>query len=131
MKKEELSLMIVPFGYDLLQGKMTLEDIFALTARKGLSRVDVLGINRALLAPCREAMEPLEPFNPLAEHTKDGQFMRGVVWGDGVIPVAEVAARLRRDGYTGPLAMEYAHPGVFTQEAHEEQLDRFFSYFSI
>ena len=282
MKREELSLMVFPFGYDLLKGTMTMQEVFALAAEKGLNKVDVLGVDENWQGVCRDAidqtgvkvycfianlsffqeeeglaedlkksmavaktldaklfmivpyntdahlaqaaeegrekvldrmvkgfrlavkmgeeeglkvcfettphdetclsgtedcayvldqvpglglvfdtanmlphgedtlaayealkeyiiyahlkdvaLDPMDPFNPLAEHSKDGRFMRGCVWGDGVIPVAEVERRLRADGYTGTYAMEYAHPGVFTKEAHSAQLDRFLQYFTI
>lgn len=280
MKREEFSLMIFPFGYDLMQGTMSMQDIFDLTAQAGIPTVDVLGINRDFQPACRDAIdksgvkvycfiacisffqeaerirEDLErdmdiagaldaqlfmivpyvspdelgqaaaegnaatrermaagfriavelgearglkvcfettphdetalsgtedcayvlqqvpglglvfdtanmlphgddtleayealkdyiiyvhlkdvalaeqdPVDPYSEHAKDGRLMRGVVWGDGVIPVREIASRLRRDGYGGPFAVEYAHPGQFSRQAHLDQMERFMRYF--
>ena len=77
------------------------------------------------------ALEPMDPEQLTLEHTKDGQHMCGVVWGDGVIPVKEVTARLARDGYTGTYAVEYAHPGIFTMQAHEDQIDKFLNYLDL
>ena len=282
MKREDFSVMIFPFGYDMMKGTMSVQDVFELTARKGFSMVDVLGIDESLQGLCRSsidstgvsiycfianlnffqpqedlkkdlksrlsvakaldskrfmvvpynddsqlakaqtldksdvqqrmidgfrlaveagkeyglpvcfettphdslalsgtqdcayvldqvpglglvfdtsnmlphgdetleayealkdrivyvhlkdvALEPMDPEKPLVEHTKDGQYMRGVVWGEGVIPVKEVASRLLRDGYSGPFALEYAHPGIFTAEAHEAQLDKFMAYMGL
>lgn len=280
MKRDELSLMIFPFGYDLMNGSLSMQDIFDLTASSRISAVDVLGINRDMLPLCEAAsrgsgvrvhcfiacvsffqdaariradlteqmelasalsaklfmivpyvnndeltqaaaegnartrermadgfrtavtlgktyglpvcfettphdetalsgtedcawvldqvpglglvfdtanmlphgdetlaayealkdkiiyvhlkdvaLSPMEPFDPMAEHTKDGQFMRGVAWGNGVIPVDEVVKRLRADGYEGLFAVEYAHPGIFTKEAHMAQIEKFMAYF--
>ena len=282
MKREDFSVMIFPFGYDMMKGTMSVQDVFELTARKGFSRVDVLGIDESLQDLCRAAidstgvsvycfianlnffqsqeeiqkdlrsrlgvakaldaklfmvvpynddsqlaealargksdvqqcmvdgfrlavemakeygltvcfettphdsfalsgtedckyvldqvpglglvfdtanmlphgeetlesyealkdriiyvhlkdvaLEPMDPVKPLVEHTKDGQLMRGVVWGEGVIPVKKVASRLLQDGFTGPFALEYAHPGIFTTEAHEAQLDKFMAYLGL
>lgn len=282
MKREDCSLMIFPFGYDVMKGTMTLQEVCELAARKGFGRVDVLGINESLKEVCRTAIDaagvqvycfianlnffqsregieadtrsllatakaldaqlfmvvpycsdaqiaqalamtkdavresmaagfrlavelgkeydlkvcfettphdafalsgtedclwmldqveglglvfdtanmlphgedtlesyealkdrilyvhlkdvalrPMDPEQQTLEHTKDGQQMCGVVWGEGVIPVKEVAARLARDGYTGSYAVEYAHPGVFTTQAHEDQIDKFLKYLDL
>ena len=45
------------------------------------------------------------------EHTVDGKRMQNAVFGEGVIPVKELYDRMRKDGYTGVFAIEYAHPG--------------------
>lgn len=57
MKREEFSLMIFPFGYDLMQGTMSMQDIFDLTAQAGIPTVDVLGINRDFQPACRDAID--------------------------------------------------------------------------
>ena len=58
------------------------------------------------------------------ERTADGQLMRGVVFGQGVIPVGEVYKRMVQDGYTGQFAIEYIRPGskACAVQDHKRQL---------
>lgn len=47
----------------------------------------------------------------------DGQKIRAVTTGSGIIPVETLLTRLRNDGYTGVLAVEYAaKPGICGKE---------------
>ena len=42
----------------------------------------------------------------------DGQMIRPVVTGSGLIPIKELLERMQRDGYAGDLAVEYASPST-------------------
>ena len=49
----------------------------------------------------------------LLERSKDGRLMSCTVWGEGVIPIAELYRRLIAEGYSGCFAIEYNHPAGF------------------
>lgn len=65
-----------------------------------------------------------------SEFTSTGEIMNCCLWGEGVIPLDEIYARMIRDGYTGRFAIEYAHPaGVQPLSVHQAQLEKQLSYF--
>jgi len=62
----------------------------------------------------------------MADRTRDG---RRFPWGEGVVPVSEIADMLRADGYTGTAGLEYSHPGgIGSYEANRKQLSKYGSY---
>ena len=73
------------------------------------------------------ALEDSRKSNVLLEHSKDGRLMRCVVWGEGVVPIAELYRRMNADGYEGLFAIEYNHPAKFLcgPEEHLAHLRRF------
>ena len=57
--------------------------------------------------------------------------MNCCLWGEGVIPLDEIYARMKRDGYTGRFAIEYAHPaGAQPLAIHQAQLEKQLGYFT-
>lgn len=70
------------------------------------------------------ALEDAKPALFPDERAADGRLMRGAVFGQGMIPVKEVYARMLRDGYTGQFAIEYVRPTdkACTMQDHMPQL---------
>lgn len=69
---------------------------------------------------------------PGGEYTQDGWKMNCCLWGHGVIPVDKVYTQMRRDGYTGTFAIEYAHPaGTADWEIHAAQLAAHLEYYHL
>ena len=64
-----------------------------------------------------------------ADQTRDGRYFTCCPWGEGVIPVAEIAELLQQDGIDCDAGIEYCHPqGEGMLEAHIQQMNRFARY---
>lgn len=57
----------------------------------------------------------------------DGRFIETCLWGEGVVPVKELAAMLKEDGYRGICAIEYTKPRLHTPSGHKEHISQFLS----
>jgi sugar phosphate isomerase/epimerase len=67
----------------------------------------------------------------LADRTIDGRKMAACVWGEGIIPLADIQKRLWKDGYQGTVSMEYTAPkGSPRYLDHDAQIKRFLSYWN-
>lgn len=58
----------------------------------------------------------------------DGQKIRAVTTGSGVIPMAELIRRFRDDGYTGAFAVEYAAMSGISGEEHSKWVQPYVTY---
>lgn len=56
------------------------------------------------------------------EKCVDGQKINAVVTGSGVIPMEELIHKLKQDGYSGDLAIEYAAPAGTNEDRHESAI---------
>ncbi len=65
-----------------------------------------------------------------SERNKNGMSMKCCLSGTGVIPLAEILKRLKKDGYQGKLALEYSRPDKFPslKSDHEARLKEHFAY---
>jgi sugar phosphate isomerase/epimerase len=64
-------------------------------------------------------------YAPQGEPCLNGQFIRCVPTGLGVVPVRKLMERLIADGYTGSAMLEYVSPPDHSYRGHKEQLQRF------
>lgn len=73
------------------------------------------------------ALEPASSHSGYAEITADGQRMRAVPWGQGVIPLQELYTKMRGNEHIERFAVEYAHPagGACGFADHQKQLAAF------
>lgn len=62
------------------------------------------------------------------ERCTDGQMIRCVSSGSGVIPIKELIHRMQRDGYEGVLAVEYSAPQEIHGEAHIDMVKIYVDY---
>lgn len=58
----------------------------------------------------------------------DGQKIRCVTSGSGIIPIKDIIHALARDGYEGTLAVEYAAPATLHGEAHADNIAVYCDY---
>lgn len=61
---------------------------------------------------------------------KDGRYITGCVYGEGIIPVNELKKRLIEDGFNGCCAIEYMEPEEIGLNANKRQFGRMVSYLS-
>lgn len=62
---------------------------------------------------------------------KDGRYIKGCVYGHGIIPVNELKKRLIEDGFNGCCAIEYVEPKEMGINANKIQLGRMISYLNL
>lgn len=59
---------------------------------------------------------------------RDGSYIKCCLWGEGIVPIKEIAKMLERDGYRGSCGIEYVTPEKEGLFPNMHQLEKFVSY---
>lgn len=90
---------IVVDPFHIFRGGGSFESVSRIPA----GRISIVHFNDAPASPAREKQTDADRVMP----------------GDGVLPLADFARRLREGGYGGPVSLELFHPGLWRQDPFE------------
>ena len=74
---------------------------------------------------CHVHLKDIRYVEKSGDECADGRFISVCMWGDGIIPVRQLAELLEGDGFDGICAIEYTKPVQADPEGHREHIGTF------